>query len=125
MKIAITATGASLDAPVATKFGRAPYFIVVDTDTGAHTVHDNSSNIASEQGAGIRAVELMCSLGVDAVITGQCGPKALQALRTAGIRVIIGASGTARNALDKFKRSVAKSQKEPDAASDSSQVGSL
>ena len=35
MKIAITAQGPELDAAVDPRFGRAAYFLIVDTDTSA------------------------------------------------------------------------------------------
>jgi predicted Fe-Mo cluster-binding NifX family protein len=40
---------------------------------------------------------------VDTVITGHIGRKATAALKEAGIRIFLGASGTVQSALDAFK----------------------
>ena len=104
MKVAITASGASLDAPLNPRFGRAAQFIVVDSETGAFRVHDNTPNLNAAQGAGIQAAETVSQLGVEVVITGHCGPKAFRALQAAGIQVVTGATGTVRDALAQFQK---------------------
>ncbi|OPY07451.1 MAG: Dinitrogenase iron-molybdenum cofactor [Syntrophaceae bacterium PtaB.Bin038] len=40
---------------------------------------------------------------MDAVITGHIGRKASAALKEAGVRIFLGASGTVQSALDAFK----------------------
>jgi len=55
-------------------------------------------------GAGIQAAQEMAGRGVGAVITGNVGPNAYQVLSSAGIRILIGASGTVREAVEMFKR---------------------
>jgi len=40
---------------------------------------------------------------VDTVITGHIGRKALAALKGAGVRIFLGASGTVLSALDAFR----------------------
>lgn|GEM_PF-995765 len=40
---------------------------------------------------------------MDAVLTGHIGRKATAALRTADVRIYIGASGTVQSALEAFK----------------------
>ncbi|GAB4335494.1 MAG: NifB/NifX family molybdenum-iron cluster-binding protein [Candidatus Abyssubacteria bacterium] len=103
MKIAITAQGTTMQSPVDPRFGRAKYFMVVDTDTGAYKAVDNVQNLQLAQGAGIQAGRTMDELGVDAVVTGNVGPKAFATLRAAGIDVYIGASGTVEDALKQYK----------------------
>jgi predicted Fe-Mo cluster-binding NifX family protein len=102
MNIAITTSGASLDAPLDPRFGRAARFIVVKGD--AFTVHDNTPNLNATQGAGIQAAEAVSQLGANVVITGHCGPKAFRALQAAGIQVVTGAAGTVREAVARFQR---------------------
>ncbi len=104
MKIAVTASGASLDAPLDPRFGRAARFILVDSATGAFTVHDNTQNLNAAQGAGIQAAETVSQLGAEVVITGHCGPKAFRALQAAGIQVVTGAAGTVREAVERFQK---------------------
>jgi predicted Fe-Mo cluster-binding NifX family protein len=99
MKIAITATGKTLESPVDPRFGRAAYFVLVDTDTGALEAHDNAQNLNAAQGAGIQAAQIVSQLGAESVVTGHCGPKAFRTLQAAGIKVVVGAEGTVAQAV--------------------------
>jgi predicted Fe-Mo cluster-binding NifX family protein len=103
MKIAVTCSGSTPDAPVDPRFGRAKAFVVVDTATGTWSTHDNTQNLNAAQGAGIQAAEAVCRLGVETVITGHCGPKAFRALRAAGVAVVVGADGSAAEAVAAFR----------------------
>jgi predicted Fe-Mo cluster-binding NifX family protein len=53
MKIVITATGKEISNAVDPRFGRAKFFIVVDTETNDSAAHDNAQNLNAAQGAGI------------------------------------------------------------------------
>ena len=103
MKVAITSQGMDLNSAVDPRFGRAKYFIVVDTETGDFAAHDNSQNLNAVQGAGIQAGRNVIDLGVEAVITGNVGPKALATLQAGGVKTYVGAGGIAADALEKFK----------------------
>jgi predicted Fe-Mo cluster-binding NifX family protein len=85
------------------RFGRAKYFIVVDTESGEFSVADNSQNLNASQGAGIQAGKNVADLGVEAVITGHVGPKAFATLQTAQVSVYTDASGTVAEAIEQFK----------------------
>ncbi len=114
MKIAISSSGTALDAPVDPRFGRAAKFILVDTDTGAFSVHDNTQNLNAAQGAGIQSGETVSRLGAEVVITGHCGPKAFRTLQAAGIKVAIGAKGTVAEAVEAFKKGELKAAESAD-----------
>jgi predicted Fe-Mo cluster-binding NifX family protein len=103
MKIVVSASGKTLDAQVDPRFGRAAFFIAVDSETGASEAHDNTQNLNAAQGAGIQAAETVSRLGAEVVITGHCGPKAFHVLNAAGIKVVVGAEGTIRSALEAFR----------------------
>ena len=103
MKVAISAQGRELDSQVDPRFGRAKYFIVVDTETGSFTVYDNSQNLNAPQGAGIQAAKNVLDSGAVVVISGNVGPKAFDALRAAGITVYTGASGTVHDTMEAFR----------------------
>ena len=103
MKIAVSAEGKDLNSAVDRRFGRASFFIVVDTETGDFTAHDNSQNLNALQGAGIQAGKNVLDWGVQAVVTGNVGPKAFQTLESAGIEIYTGASGTVQDAVEAFK----------------------
>jgi len=103
MKLAITAQGADLDSPVDPRFGRARYFLLVDSETGDCTAQDNTQNFNALQGAGIQAAQNIVGAGAEAVVTGHVGPKAFATLQAAKIQIHTGASGTAREALEQFR----------------------
>lgn len=103
MKVAITAQGKDLESKVDPRFGRCSWFIVADTETGEYRAVSNEQNLNSAQGAGIQAAENAGRQGVEAVITGHCGPKAFRTLSAAGIKVFSGARGTVAEALESFK----------------------
>jgi predicted Fe-Mo cluster-binding NifX family protein len=102
MKIAITASGPTLEANVDPRFGRCAYFLIVDTDTLEFEAVENP-NIALGQGAGIQSAQLMAAKGAKFVLTGNCGPNAHETLSAAGVGAILGCTGTVRDAVERFK----------------------
>ncbi len=103
MKVAITSQGRDLMSPVDARFGRARYFVIVDTETDFFEVADNQQNFNAAQGAGIQAGRNVVDLGVEAVITGHVGPKAFATLQAGGVAVHTGAAGTVADAVAAFK----------------------
>lgn len=102
MKIAFTTSGNSLDAPLDSRFGRAPKFLVYDLENGTFEIVDNEQNLNAAQGAGIQSAETVARLGVKAVVTGHCGPKAFRVLSKAGIRVLTCDAPTVSSSLDQY-----------------------
>ena len=103
MKVAISSTGKDLGAEIDPRFGRCAYFLFVDTDNMNVEAFDNES-IAMSGGAGIQAAEFVASKGAEAVLTGNCGPNAVKALKAAGIKLFTGQTGPVRNAIDEFTK---------------------
>ena len=102
MKICVTSTGPSLDAPVDPRFGRCQYFVIVDSETMEYEAMPNPS-VGASGGAGIQAAQTVAGKGVGAVVTGNLGPNAVQTLTAAGITMVTGASGTVRDAVEQYK----------------------
>jgi len=102
MKIAISATAPELDAEVDPRFGRCQYFIIADPETMEFEAVDNSSAMAAG-GAGISAAQAIAGKGVQAVLTGNCGPNAYQALSAADIQIITGVSGKVKDAVEGYR----------------------
>ena len=102
MKIAISANGTTPEADVDPRFGRCQYFMIADTDTGTFEAMDNSS-AAAAGGAGISAARTIAGKGVEAVLTGNCGPNAHQVFTAAGIQVIPNVTGTVKDAVAAWK----------------------
>ena len=103
MKILLTAKGKQINDEVDPRFGRAKFFILVDTETNEVTAHDNSHNLNAAQGAGIQAAQSVVRLGAEAVISGNVGPNAFQTLNAAGIKMYLCPQATVEEAVRKFK----------------------
>ncbi|MDY6904649.1 MAG: NifB/NifX family molybdenum-iron cluster-binding protein [Thermodesulfobacteriota bacterium] len=102
MKIAVSATGQDVESEVDPRFGRAPYFVVVDSETKAVDVVENTQNLNLPQGAGIQAGKTIVNSGANVLLTGNCGPKAFAVLEQAGISVVIGAKGKVSEAVSAY-----------------------
>ena len=103
MKIAISAAGQNLESSIDERFGRCRYLIIVETDDMSYEVIENT-NADLSTSAGIQSASLVASKGVEAVITGNCGPKAMQVFAATTIKVIIGQHGMVKDVVEKFKR---------------------
>jgi predicted Fe-Mo cluster-binding NifX family protein len=108
MKIAITASKPDLSSPVDPRFGRCPYFIIVDLDTMEFEANENT-NLYGASGVGIQSAQFIANKGVKALLTGSCGPNAFQTLQAAGVEVIVGVSGTVQEAATLYKEENLKS----------------
>ena len=118
MKIAVSAMGQSLDSQIDPRFGRCQNFIIVDTDTMEFEAVSNESTTAAG-GAGIATAQMITGKGVNAVVTGHCGPNAFGVLNSAGIKVMTGASGTVQEAMDNFKSGKLQESSQPSAGAHS------
>lgn len=100
MKVGIASTGQTLDAPISERFGRCPYFLVVESDSLSFEVIANPAE-TMPGGAGPAAVQELANRGVNVAIAGEFGPKAKHALDLAGIRSVT-SSGRVRDALGRL-----------------------
>jgi len=100
MIVCITAAGESLDAACHPAFGRAPYLLFIDPETKSLDVFRNT---APAHGAGIQAAQTVADHGATALITGNVGPNAFQALKAVGIAAYVGAAGTVADALAAYQ----------------------
>ena len=105
MKVFITAQGATPDALIDERFGRAPYFILMDTVSGTWEALENPF-AAGGGGVGPKAAQLLIAHGAKAVITGQVGGNAQEVLAAAGISIhTTTGSKTVRQACQEFENS--------------------
>ncbi len=103
MKVAISSSGKDLDSQIDPNFGRCPYYLIVETDDMSFEALENES-VALERGAGVQSVQFLVSKGVKAVVTGNCGPNAERAISAANVRVLVGQTGTVKDAIERFER---------------------
>jgi predicted Fe-Mo cluster-binding NifX family protein len=101
-KICVTAISDTLDSQVDQRFGRCQYFLFIDSETMKSKAISNESSYAAH-GAGIQAAQTVANNGANVVITGNVGPNAFRVLSAAGVKIVTGASGSVRDAIEKYK----------------------
>ena len=115
MKIAVSSSGKDFDSQIDPRFGRCAFFVIVETNDMSFEAFDNE-NIALGGGAGIQSAQFVASKGAEAVLTGNCGPNAVQTLSAAHVEVFVGQSGTVREAVERYRRGDMKSTTTPNVA---------
>lgn len=104
MKYAISATSDNINSNVDTRFGRASFFVLYDTENESYSWLKNEQNFQATQGAGIQTAQNIIAHQPDAVVSGHCGPKAFRVLSKAGIQVFtINGSVTLSEAFELIK----------------------
>ena len=101
MKIAISASGNTIESPFNPRFGRCDYFLFYDTDAEAWEAFPNPA-AGARGGAGPHAAQFIINQGVEVVISGRYGPNAFTALDTAGVKSYLATAGTVLEAQGKF-----------------------
>ena len=112
MKVAVSSSGRDLSSPVESRFGRCPYFVIVDTESMAFEVVPNTA-LGSAHGAGIWAAQLVASKGAMVVLTGNVGPNAHSALSASSVEIVTGVSGTVEEAVKMYNRGELKPTRKP------------
>jgi predicted Fe-Mo cluster-binding NifX family protein len=101
MKIAISATGRDLESNIATRFGKCPFFLVVDIKTKevkaiVNEVRDHPSGI------GVTVGNVVEDEGIDAIITIDIGPKTFEIFHRGGIKMYQ-TGGKVKDAIRQFE----------------------
>jgi len=89
-----------LDERVGEHFGRVPFYTVVDTETNEVTAIPNTSEHMGGQGY---PPEIMARAGVNVMLCGGLGRRAIMMFEQLGIMVYVGASGTVGEAVKMWK----------------------
>ncbi len=89
-----------LDENVGEHFGRVPCFTVYDTETKDVSILDNTSEHAGGKGY---PPEIMHQAGVDVMLCGGLGRRAIMMFEEMGIMVYVGARGSIKDALDMWQ----------------------
>jgi len=113
MKIAIAASGSDKGSLIDPRFGRCPFFALVETETDQLEFVKNEATQAF-RGAGISAAQLVVDKGAEAIVSGNLGPKAAQVLTQAGIKLFLGVTDlTIEQVMEKLKKGELK-ESDPD-----------
>lgn len=110
-KVAVATEDArGLDGVVASRFGRAPYFTIVEVDDSGRPVRakvvQNPGAVASG-GAAIKAIQVLVNEGVEAVVGPNFGPNARAVLAEMGIKMVTMPPGTpVRRAVEEAVRAL-------------------
>lgn len=102
MIIGVSSTGKDMQSQIDPRFGRCSYFLIVQTDDMSFEVFKNE-NKSLGGGAGIQSATLLIEKGVKTLLTGSCGPNAMDVFNECGIQVITGQTGLIDDAIRKFK----------------------
>lgn len=124
MKIAVSSMGKSATDQVDSRLGRASYFMITEDDGKTWQVFDHSDVSMVAQGAGVQTAQKLADAGVQVVITGHVGPKAYTALKSNGVEMYAGASGSVQEAFEAYKQGKLQSVSQPDVKGHWGQGGS-
>jgi predicted Fe-Mo cluster-binding NifX family protein len=101
MRIAISADDRSgLDSVVSPHFGRCPHYILVDVDGHEVRAVNATDNPYYGQHAPGVVPRFIHSQGVDVMLTGGMGGRAIAFFEQLGVEAVSGAAGTVRRTLE-------------------------
>ncbi len=103
MKIGISSTGNDLESEVDVRFGRCPYFVIVEIkDKEIKGVKAIENTAAGQAGvAGITAAQIVANEKVEAVISVNMGPRAFDVFQQLGIDIYQG-EGKIKDVVEQF-----------------------
>jgi len=103
MKIAVSSTGKNLNSQVDEIFGRCSYFLITEIENKKIKGVETIENISRDQagGVGISVAQMIVEKGVNTVITGNVGPRAVDVLKQFNIEIYQGV-GTIKEVIGKF-----------------------
>jgi len=103
MRIAISADDRNgLDSVVSPHFGRCPHYILVDVEGQEVQAVQSVDNLHYGQHAPGQVPGFIHGQGVNVMLTGGMGRRAIGFFEQYGIEAVTGASGTVRHALERY-----------------------
>ena len=105
MKVAITSTGPKLDDLIGTRLDKCSHWLFVDPVTMGYEAIPNPLTSVSGPAAGKFLARLLREYRVKFILAGGCGCSQFKELGADGMRVLLGMTGSVREAVEKFNRS--------------------
>jgi predicted Fe-Mo cluster-binding NifX family protein len=102
MKIMVPVNEKKSGTEVCPSFGRAPYYMLVDTTTREILYLDNPAANAAG-GAGIKAAQFVADQKAGVLLTPRCGENAGEVLKVAGIALYQTVTGSAEENIAAFE----------------------
>ena len=103
VKIAVVSAGPDWSSDLAGVFGRSPYILFFDTETGTTQSFPNPG-AESTGGSGTEAAQFVLNQGAEVLVAPKVGPKAHRVLEAAGMRFLFRKDGTSGAALAEARK---------------------
>jgi predicted Fe-Mo cluster-binding NifX family protein len=100
--VVITALGPSLDSPACPRFGRAPFFLFIDPESGRVTEALQNPHVSQGHGVGLAAAATVLERQPESIVSGSFGPKAHDVLRQANVALFVLEGETVGEALNRL-----------------------
>lgn len=101
MIIAIPVNDQSAGDTVCISFGRAPCFLLYDTESGDKSMVSNNA-AASQGGAGIKAAQAVVDSRAEVLLTPRCGDNAAGIFKAAGIKIYKTLNNSTKDNINAF-----------------------
>lgn len=101
MKIAVPVDENNIETGVCISFGRAPYFLVYDTETKGAAFIENTA-AQSPGGAGIKAAQMIVNSKAEVLLTPRCGQNAADVIKAGNIKMFKTADGSAIDNINAY-----------------------
>ncbi len=102
MIIAIPVEDKLIDSNVCQSFGRAPYFLIYNTETNKSDYVENNASV-TQGGAGIKAAQTIVDYNASAILTPRCGKNALEVLQAGKVKIYKTVSGSIKHNINLLK----------------------
>lgn len=108
MKIALPVDENKMESTVCVSFGRTPYFLIYDIESGQHDfILNEAAN--SQGGAGIKAAQSIVDVKVDALLTPRLGENAAEVIGAANIALYKTLGNSIIDNINAFKNNTLES----------------
>lgn len=101
MRIALPVDEKSMETNVCQSFGRAPYFLIYDTESKESIFMVNNA-ASSQGGAGIKAAQNIVDNNVSVLLTPRCGENAAEVFQAANIKMYKTIQASVIGSIDDF-----------------------
>lgn len=101
MRIAIPVDENNIKTSVCVSFGRAPYFLIYDTNTDKSVFLENKAS-TSPGGAGIKAAQAVVDSNASVLLTPRCGENAANVILEGGVKIFKTAFPSAKENIEAF-----------------------